>query len=237
MIKISEIFRPLNVTPAMVETIAFKNGIKFQRPYNAAAIFTDDAAARIIELIKQEKERDEFIRLSEVAKNIRILQAQVRNYMNTLGIKTYKRGAGAFMTKQDAERVYAHRKVVIAEQTKPLTEKEKADREYHKHRYMMRLSGVKTRRNIGKELELMAKQQYEEQRKLEMIVSFYHKNGSIKTGTIIGGLDRVNEETVMIRYIESGCKFIAEVRYSAVIGKSFDHVAELVKRAKSERKE
>lgn len=243
MITISQIYRPLGVTARQVEFYAFQNGIHFERKINKPTLFTNNDANRLIEIIKREKEVSAYAKLSDVAKDIGVYQAIVNSYMKTLKIQKHVKGFSAYVAKCDIPKILEHHAKIL--EFKSSKSKEiLARREYHRMRYQLRKDQgeflprtAEDNHRLSLEAELYAIKQAKEHRTRSLTVCFYHKNGKIYTGIIIGGLNRVNEETVMIRYIDQGCKFIAEVRYSAVISKTFNEVAELVRIAKIKREE
>jgi hypothetical protein len=243
MITISQIYRPLGVTAKRVEFLAFQNNIKFDRKNNSAAKFTDEAAQKLIEIIKKQKEEDEYISISDVARRCGVLQASINSYIGTLKIQKHNRGFWAYITKQDAERVEEHQKKVMREKNDKSYETV-TRREYYKMRYLMKKENgfdyrqhMIEKRRLGNEAVRLALQQAKEQRIRELTVDFRHKDGKIYTGIIIGGLDRVDQRTALIRYVDQGIVKIAEPLYPNVLNKSFDKVAELVKLAKSDRRE
>jgi hypothetical protein len=69
---------------------------------------------------------------------------------------------------------------------------------------------------------------------LEVVFDY---KGIVKKGIVIGGLDRRDVKTAMVRFKHQGFEMHAEPKYSEILNKTESEVAEMVRIAKIKRKE
>jgi len=221
-ITISEINKAVNKAPGIAAKIAAELGIKIYKSSTANHIEKHDAT-RLIAHINAMSDKYPLCQISEVSRLFNKAQSTIKAHIKRLDIHTTKTSRFIYINKCDiptlAQSLETARRR-ISEATPEQLEK----------RAKWRLN------DIAKHNPRFKKVAPKPPVEIIDTVQFLY-DGVVKTGIVIGGLDRHGSRTAMVRIFHNGFHLIQEPRYAEILNKTPDEMAEIVTRAKIKRQD